>query len=336
MKLLIITQKVDKADPILGFFCRWVDEFASHYESVIVIGQQVGFSQLARNVEVVSLEKENGRGKISQIFRFWKRIWSKRKEYDHVLVHMTPVWILIGAPVWILLRKPLYLWYEIKRGSWKLTTSLLFVKKVFAASEHGLPTVANKQIIVGHGIDIDAFAPQKELREPRHIVAVGRLTAIKHYEVIIKALRLLPDCRLTIAGGTITESDTVVEHNIRELMHRLGIADRVEIGWVHPEEMPQLLRRADLMLHASQGGLDKVVLQAMACGCPVVTTSAAAIDELPELCHATESTMGTKSAALLLLNEHDRDQLCSVLRDRVVSEHSLKRCISEMVLQMTS
>ena len=32
MKLLIITQKVDSADPILGFFHQWVEEFAKHCE----------------------------------------------------------------------------------------------------------------------------------------------------------------------------------------------------------------------------------------------------------------------------------------------------------------
>ncbi|MBT5937366.1 MAG: glycosyltransferase family 4 protein [Candidatus Peribacter sp.] len=336
MKLLIITQKVDKTDPILGFFHKWIDEFASHCDSVTVVGQQVGSHQLAENVEVISLEKERGRKNISQIIRFWKIIWSNRKEYDSVLVHMTPVWILIGAPLWIVLRKPMYLWYEIKRGSWKLTASLFFVKKVFAASEHGLPTIAKKQKIVGHGIDTDTFVPQKDLREPKHLVAIGRLTKVKHYEVILKALSTLDDCRLTIAGGTITSSDKEEEKRLRDLMHRLNIADRVEIGWVSPEDIPQLLQRADVMLHASQGGLDKVVLQAMSCGCPVVSTSEAAIDELPESCCANERTMSAKVDAITRLGNHDRDILSEELRKIVSNEHSLKQCISEIVTHMNS
>ena len=32
MNLLLITQKIDKDDPILGFFHRWVEEFAKHFE----------------------------------------------------------------------------------------------------------------------------------------------------------------------------------------------------------------------------------------------------------------------------------------------------------------
>jgi glycosyltransferase involved in cell wall biosynthesis len=334
MKLLIVTQKVDRTDPILGFFHRWIEEFATHYDQVIVIGQQVGANQLPQNVKVLSLEKEKGCSNIGQVLRFWKIIWNNRKQYDHVLVHMTPIWILIGAPVWIVLRKPMYLWYEIKRGSWKLSLSLLFVKKVFAASEHGLPRVAKKQAIVGHGIDVDLFIPKSELRESKHLVAVGRITHIKNYDNIIKALSGLPECRLTIAGGTITESDKTVEHNIRELIHRLGVADRVEIGWVSPEDMPQLLQRADCMLHASQGGLDKVVLQAMACGCPVVSTSEAAKDELPEICSAEEKTMSTKANAILGMSDHNRDILSKDLRKIVETEHSLKQCIAEIVTQM--
>lgn len=329
MKLLIITQKVDKADPILGFFCRWIDEFAIHSKSVVVIGQQVGAHQLVGNIEVFSLEKEEGRGPISQILRFWKLIWSTRKEYDRVLVHMTPIWIIIGAPVWILLRKPMYLWYEIKRGSWKLSVALLFVKKVFAASTHGLPTVAKKQVITGHGIDTDQFKPDVQKREPGHIVAVGRVTAIKHYEVIVKRFAELPEhCRLTIAGGTITDADKTVEHDLKELMHRLNIADRVEMGWVSPDTMPLLLQRADVFMHASQGGLDKAVLQALSCGVPVVTTSEAALDALPS--HLRFAT----ASEVLEISDSKRADLSKELYTYTQQSHGLTQCIHNILSAM--
>jgi len=37
MKILILTQKIDKNDDILGFFHGWVAEFAQHCEKVTVI-----------------------------------------------------------------------------------------------------------------------------------------------------------------------------------------------------------------------------------------------------------------------------------------------------------
>ncbi len=37
MRLLITTQKVDKKDPILGFFHRWLEEFDKHRERLRVV-----------------------------------------------------------------------------------------------------------------------------------------------------------------------------------------------------------------------------------------------------------------------------------------------------------
>lgn len=334
MKLLIITQKVDRTDPILGFFHRWIAEFAMHCESVVVIGQFVGQHELPKNVTVLSLRKEKGYSTFRQILRFWKLVVLHQSSYNHVFVHMTPVWILLGAHLWIVLRKPMYLWYEIKRGSAKLSIALLFVRKVFAASAHGLPAVSKKQVTVGHGIDIDLFTPDATKRERRHLVAVGRVTGIKHYEVLFRALSRLPDCRLTVAGGTVTEADVSVEKGLQSLMHRLGIADRVEMGWVSPENVPQLLQRADCMMHASQGGLDKAVLQAMACGCPVVSTSEAAHSVLPPACRATKESLAENVQNILALSDAERGSLCTDLRTVVQDNHSLEKCIARLVSAM--
>ncbi len=334
MKLLIVTQKVDRQDPILGFFVAWLAEFANHCDRVTVLAQSVASHNLPDNVEVISLGKDSGANNVAQVASFWKQALAKRRAYDRVFVHMTPIWIVLGAPLWLTMHKRMFLWYEIKRGSWKLSLALRLVRNVFAATEHGLPTVSSKQVIVGHGIDTTLFTPRPELREPHHLVAVGRLTRVKHYEVIIRALSMLQHCRLTIAGGIITEQDKVTEQSIKELMHDLGVADRVEIGWIGPDQMPQLLQRADCMLHASQGGLDKVVLQAMSCGCPVVTTSEAAQSVLPEQCHASHESMAEKARAILALSSDARQSLCGELRSTVEANHSLSQCIMRIISHM--
>ncbi|HBU09174.1 MAG TPA: hypothetical protein DEB30_00010, partial [Candidatus Peribacter riflensis] len=99
------------------------------------------------------------------------------------------------------------------------------------------------------------------------IVAVGRITQSKRYDVILRAFALLPQTsRLVIAGGVITQADEGEWESVQALLMQLGVVGRVEVRWVDPSEMPQLLRRAELMLHACIGGLDKAVLEAMACG----------------------------------------------------------------------
>lgn len=334
VRLLIITQNADRTDPILGFFHRWIEEFAKHASSVTVIGQQVGSHEFSEKVTVLSLEKEKGRSKWSQVIRFWKLILLHKQSYDCVLVHMTPIWIILGAPFWLLLRKKMYLWYEIKRGGLKLKLALLFVHKVFAATEHGLPFVSKKQVITGHGIDCEEFTPDPERCEPGHIVSVGRVTRVKDYKLLITALAELGDCRLTIAGGTITDDDKHYAEELSTLMHRLGIADRVEVGWVAPEQACDLFQRTHVFVHAARGGLDKAVLQAMACGVPVVSTSEAAASVLPEECVAGADSLVEKIDAFLGYSQEERLQLGSELRKIVEKDHEVRRCVERLVKEM--
>ena len=58
MKLLLVTQKVDEDDEVLGFMHRWIEEFAKHCEKVIVVCLREGSHSLPDNVEVHSLGKE--------------------------------------------------------------------------------------------------------------------------------------------------------------------------------------------------------------------------------------------------------------------------------------
>ncbi|MEI8230722.1 MAG: glycosyltransferase [Candidatus Peregrinibacteria bacterium] len=337
MKFLIITQKADRTDPILGFFHRWIEEFTAQTEQVIVIAQQTGVFNFPKNVTVLSLGKEAGKSKLGQILRFWILIWKHRKSYDRVLVHMTPIWVVLGWKIWFLLRKPVYLWYEIRRGSLKLSFALFVVRKVFSASKEGLPQPSRKQVVTGHGIDTDFFSPSEKTRDPHRIIAIGRITRSKRYDVILRTFAALPShFKLEIAGGTITASDITELQNLQTLIQELHITNRVSIRWVSPAQMPEFLQSASLLLHACIGGLDKVLLEAMACGVPVVSCSEAAKEELPELCAATPETMIAKAQSLLMMSEEKREKLGKELRQNVIEKHGLVRLIGRMVEEMES
>ena len=334
MRLLIITQKVDRRDPILGFFIRWIVEFSKKCGQVVVIGQYAGSFDLPGNVEVFSMRKEKGYSRLRQIFEFWKLQWKLKREYDAVLVHMTPVWVVLGWPVWFIFRKPVYLWYEARGGGWALPLSLRLARKVFSATEYGLPRRAKNSVIVGHGIDTEFMKPSG-IRDRNLIVAIGRITKTKHYDVILKAFAKLPsNCRLFIAGGTIRKDDRIVLAGLEKIMKDLDISNRVEIKFVTHEEIRSLLQRSVLQLHACGGGLDKCVLESMACGCPVVSSSIAAKYVLPEVCLCTEETIGEKAIQILGLPEADRNDLAGGLRQKVIEEHSLQRLAERLVVEM--
>lgn len=335
MRLLIITQKVDRADPILGFFHRWIERFATHCESVTVIGQFVGEYDFPANVHVYSLGKEDKLFRWRQIIRFWNYQLILNKKYDTVLVHMTPIWVVLGAPIWKLLQKKIHLWYEVRRGRWYLPIALRLVRHVFSATTHGLPNPCKKQCVLGHGIDIDFFKPNAVKKEKGLIVTVGRITPVKHLDIVIRAFAALPQtCRLVIAGDAFIDRDKQEKKKLVFLIAELGIADRVQIGFMQHGEIQSLLQRAELFLHACEGGLDKVILEAMASGCLVLSTSVSAKDVLPEQCTATFNSFTERTQALLNLSAEEQAFISNNLRTTVEQQHSLVNLIEQMCRQM--
>jgi len=336
VKLLIVTQKVDQNDPILGFFHSWIRTFADHCDHVEVLGQLVGESDFPSNVSVHSLGKEKRSPKVIQVLRFWKSIFSLRRNYDTVLVHMTPVWACIGWPLWFILRKRVFLWYEARGGKLWLPLSLLFVKKVFSATPRGLPRETGKSIIVGHGIDTDVFSPSGE-RESGLLVTAGRITRIKYLEAILACLQELSSpYHLLIAGGTITKEDETYLKEVRMKIEEMGLSSRVTIEWRDPLKMPSLFQRAECYLHAAGGGLDKVILEAMASGTLVLSSSEATKDILPSQCQSQRVDMPGKLKDLLELPEEEKERLRKELRTLVERDHTLTNFIERLVQEMGS
>lgn len=331
MKLLIITQKVDRDDPVLGFFHRWTEEFAKHCEIVTVIGQYVGAHAFPSHVHVLSLGKERGRPRFLQLLRFWSLIIRHRRAYDAVLVHMTPVWVVLGWKIWFLLRKPVYLWYEARGKRMALRFALCVVRKVFSASAHGMPLRTRKSVVVGHGIDTDRFAPGDAPRDAGLIVTVGRITAAKRIPIILHALSALPaPCHLVIAGAPVTVEDQGTHAELLALIHRLRLQDRVTMRTLSHAALPPLLQRATLFLHASATALDKAVLEAMACGCVIISCADAAVSILPETLRAHPEEMAGVAQWFCSLPKAEQDDIRQTLRRTVTENHDLVRLIARL------
>lgn len=336
MRLLIVTQKVDRDDPILGFFHRWIEEFSKHYEKVTVIGQCVGRHALPSNVQVLSLRKERRWPRFLQIIRFWFLITRHRRDYDVVLIHMTPIWVVLGWKLWFVLRKPVYLWYEARGGGWSLCIASLCVRKVFSASARGMPIRTRKNIVVGHGIDTEQFVPGNMSRDPTLLVTVGRITAAKRFPIIFHALAALEEpYHLVIVGVPVTAEDRRTYTGLSDLIRRLHLEGRVVMQTMSHEALPSLLQRATLFLHASETALDKAVLEAMASGCAVVSCADAVQSILPNTLHASPEQMAGVVQWFCSLPKPEQDDLRQTLRDAVTKHHSLPRLIERLCTEMS-
>lgn len=305
VKLLIITQKVDRNDDILGFFHRWILEFAKHYEFVTVIALQVGEYDLPKNVKVLSLGKKDFRkevrprggalrwkrsfleekifSKIKYTFNFYKYIWRERKNYDTVFVHMNPIYVVLGGLLWKLWNKKIGLWYTHKSVDVKLRIAEMLADSIFTASIFSFQLKSKKLNILGHGIDVDLFkCPSRMENNKIEIVSIGRITKIKGCDILIKAGKILSekwnkDFKITFVGSPITNEDHKYLFSVKKLLHDYRLEDNVRfVESVSNDKVKEFYCNADIATNSTPtGGIDKVVIESMAAETLVLTSNKA-------------------------------------------------------------
>ena len=264
MKLLIITQVVDNKDDNLGFFHRWIAEFAASCEEVSVICLRKGAYELPNNVHIYSLGKEEVASRITRVWRFYRYIFTLRKSYDAVFVHMNPEYIVLGGWWWRLWHKKVMLWYTHKSVDLKLRVAEKFANIICTASKESFRLPSKKVHILGHGIDTEFFTPDAAVVRGEYALSVGRLMKSKRHDLAIE-LAKADGRELHIAGAGPERAA------LEELAAKIG-ARVIFLGPLTQVALRDEYRRAAYVIHTSEtGSLDKVVLEALACGCPVHT-----------------------------------------------------------------
>ena len=202
--ILIITQKVDINDPVLGFFHQWIVEFSKRVNNVYVICLEKGQYDLPKNVKVFSLGKEEGISKIKYTLNFYKYIWNLRKKYDSVFVHMNQEYVLLGGIFWRIFGKKVLMWRNHPQGSFLTKISVFLSSRVFCTSKDSFTNRFKKTKIMPVGIQI-AGHPSDILRKENTILSLGRISPVKNIETIIyafsKMLKTKKDLKLSVVGS---------------------------------------------------------------------------------------------------------------------------------------
>lgn len=141
--------------------------------------------------------------------------------------------------------------------------------------------------VISNGIDVGRYMPGEpdpplvrryQLLDGPRFLFVGRLALDKKLDVLIRALAMLDDGSLILAGrGDDRE-------RLEDLAEELDVSDRVQfLGFVPEEDLPDLYRASEVFVIASDVEVQSIpTLQAAATGLPIVAADAAA---LPEIVH---------------------------------------------------
>jgi glycosyltransferase involved in cell wall biosynthesis len=197
---------------------------------------------------------------------------------------------------------------------------------------HGGP---RRVFVVRNGLDLDRFSSLAETTNSKNYVAsVGTLSAVKRWDRLIRVIQTLrtfgvEDVEFRIAG------DGPRRPFLEKLVRDLDISQSVEFLGEH-HDIPAFLRRAKFLVHTSESeGCPNVVMEAMACGLPVVAMEAGDIPYLVEdgktgfvIPQGDETTLAERILQLLR-----QDKLCLRMglaaRLKAEQEFRLERLVLE-------
>jgi glycosyltransferase involved in cell wall biosynthesis len=151
-----------------------------------------------------------------------------------------------------------------------------------AVVDIGVPDTAVE--VLRNGVDTDLFKPvarestraRLAVREGPLIASVGNLVPEKGHDLVLRAARMIKGAHVVVVGQGPQKA------NLLALARTLGMPERVRIMDNVPQmELASIYSAADVLaLGSVREGWPNVLLEAMACGTPVVATAVGGVAEI--------------------------------------------------------
>ncbi len=267
---------------------------------------------------------------------FWTDIIRALRKIKPDIVHAQS--LISGMPALLsnkLLKTP-YVIYgrgsDVYLPDWftKLTakTILKNASAVIALTEHmkaAMQAIYSRDIVVvPNGINLrEDTGGQSERGNPgKRILFVGRLHPVKGTRHLLGAMSIvhrdMPEAKLILVG------DGEERENLESLTDSLGIRECVEFaGKVPHERIQDCMNQAEVFVHPSLSeGFPVTIIEAMACGLPIVATNVGGIPNIVEegvngyLVNAKSPDEMAERILFLLQNDEMRERMSANNREK--------------------
>ncbi len=340
MKLLVITQVIDKNDPVLGFFHRWVSEFSKKVDSVSVICLKQGVTSLPANVKVYSLGKEKKESRFLYVKNFFRYITSLKSEYDAVLVHMNQEYVLLGGLLWKLLGKRVYMWRNHHAGNLLTDIAAAFCTKVFCTSKFSFTAKYKKTVLMPVGIDTHFFRKQTDVvRKPASILFLGRIAPVKKPHVLLEALKAISNKGISFNAsfyGDPLPKDKEYLENLKKKSKDWGLSDKVTFfAGIPNDATPKVYSEHEIFVNLSSSGMyDKTIFEAAACESMILASNENLRTLVDDSLICNAETQDVANKLELLLARKDKDAAGKSLRAITEAHHSLEKLAERLIVSM--
>ncbi len=168
-----------------------------------------------------------------------------------------------------------FVFQRLSRKIWKRA-------KAVVANSQGLKDLALQTLptqnigVIYNGVDTAKFAPEnsKTKNTVLKLVSTGRLIERKGYQYLLEALKDIQGVELTLVG----------DGNLRTELEKYAVENKLLVkffGRATQEEVIHILQDSDVfVLPSLNEGMSNSILEAMACGLPIITTNTGGANEL--------------------------------------------------------
>jgi glycosyltransferase involved in cell wall biosynthesis len=140
----------------------------------------------------------------------------------------------------------------------------------------------------------------------RVVLSVGRLTEFKNHPML---LRIAGRARGRLPAHFFVAGHGELEETLKDLARQLEVDDLVHFLGLR-RDIPALLKAADVFCYTSRSeGMPNSLLEAMAAGCPIVTTRFAGVEEFVEAGRSARVVAPDDDAGAF-------EALCALIEDR--------------------
>ena len=198
-------------------------------------------------------------------------------------------------------------------------STIVFVSKALREKANSLGLYGGKSLVLYNAVDTQLFQPH--LTKPNDgvytILTVGRLVPVKGINILLIAFAQLYK-NLRQKAHLIVVGEGPIRKELRQQAADLGILQAVDfIGAVKHEEIASYFQRADVFcLPSFSEGSPAVVVEAMACGKPIIASDVGGVGEI------------VNGESGILVPPGDPERLCQALlqaKDRVWDWEAIRK-----------
>ena len=348
LRVLLINFTLDEASPVLAWQAAVAKGLARRVAAVHVFTEWLGAFEAPEGLTLDAMP-HCPLGIPRRLGSTWLMLPSLLRRIatfrpDACFIHMTHRWGYRIAPYLRARGIPVLLWYAHGSTPIGLRLATLGVSRVVTSTPEGFRIDTPKKRVIGQAIDTEMFTVPSDRAPAREIVTVGRVSRRKRSLLLIEAMAQLvrrpgfSDAQLIIVGPELTSDDKAYRSEIEARIAELGIGPNVRLAGPMPQaHTAGLYRTAALHVNVSEtGSMDKTVMEALSCGCPVLTSNEAFFDVLarwPDMLipAPTAETLAERMAMWL---DGRAAAEAGALRSIVAGHHDLDGYIDRIVAEL--